>query len=460
MMMRSEKRKLWMLAATGAFCLAASTPSFAQEAGCGEGLVKRGAFAGDAVCVTVEARNAAAEQNENGGRTQSGADKCLPGFVWRMAGPQDHVCVSQLERDMAQHDNVIDGSTRSRQAGPPLPELEIPGARANVRVPPARPGCYRYERGDWRETPCMTDEFRERNFPPPTPQYSIKSYPNVFVTPRWFFTIPIVLASVDLSHLLDPAKGTVTDTTYGKDAFSIQVNSNFFTARNGNNAWVQFVLQSKAGVSVDALCVWNFDLTVFFADPSGKSGYTSTCVPIPKERTTFTAAHPEGRKTTFIGPGAQLLERTQVAGYLSEPPGEAPGLVAWAYVPWSSHAYSVSTKDTSGLAGKWFEVSGDIMGYAKGSRADFTDAEVRTVIKASACVDGGAYHACSQNISAPFSFSTSTAASVTSVTAETSNLKSNYGYAGMHTPAFSCLKESCWLDFSTGLFSFTLLNHP
>jgi hypothetical protein len=72
---------------------------------CKAGFVWRDAVAGDQVCVTSEARQAAADENAlapsrrspNGGPW--GPDTCLSGFVWREARPSDHACVPTASRD-------------------------------------------------------------------------------------------------------------------------------------------------------------------------------------------------------------------------------------------------------------------------------------------------------------------------------------------------------------------------
>src|SRR5262249_8168484 len=152
-----------------------------------------------------------------------------------------------------------------------------------------------------------------RNFPPPWPQNSIKSNPRFIFGPRAFvYTMPIRFGSLKISHLSDPAVATVTDSLAGKDAFSIQVNTNFFTAYNGNRGWVQFVVQSRPGVN-DILCVWQIDVTVFAAS-AGTGGFSRECVPVPKQRFVWGPGDtfPSGaRQTTFVGIGAEINETSE-----------------------------------------------------------------------------------------------------------------------------------------------------
>ena len=222
--------------------------AFAQTDACAEGYVWREAFPDDHVCVTKDTRDLVADENKNAeeNRKRGSGDQCEPGFVWRMASPQDHVCVTQAERDQAQQDNNLASTRTSAAANQQRPDRALEMQRS-VRTLPRKPGCFSYENGEWRETPCLSEEYIRRNFPPPTPQYSIKSNAHfIFRGPRAFlYTMPIRVGTVTLSHLSDPSVATLTDTLFGKDAFSIQVNTNFFPARNGNTGWVQFVLQSQ-----------------------------------------------------------------------------------------------------------------------------------------------------------------------------------------------------------------------
>lgn len=441
--------------AIGLASLAFSTKASAQT-DCANGYVPRNAFPGDAVCVTPETRDLVAQEHRNAQHLGRHGE-CEAGFVWRMAGPQDHVCVTQVERDQAQRDN---GLARGRTAGaarPAVPELRIPGARENVTSPPEKEGCYRYESGEWREIECLSEEFVRKNFPPPV-QNSIRSNPTLllsqFINVRFPYVSPIVLASVDLFHLSDPAEGIVKDSLAGDDAFSIQVNTNFFPGNNGNTDWVQFVLQSQPSAATDILCVWNVDVTVANATKN-VNGYSPTCVAVPKQRTVFGPDDPwptGGKKRTFLGPGATMAESSKVAGYVSTAGGGSQ-LVAWAYVPWApSSAYSVSARDQYGLRGRWTEVSGDIIGLGNGSRANFSRTKIRTVIRASSCNVGGASYPCPQTTSPQYNFANYAAPSVTAVTAEDNNLASTYDFTE-HEPTFSCVQGTCTLDYSTGPLS-------
>jgi hypothetical protein len=79
---------------------------------CIEGYVWREAGPSDHVCVRPEVRARVAQQNilaasrRNPQGGPFGPDTCLQGFVWREAFPGDHVCVSGQEREEVARDNA------------------------------------------------------------------------------------------------------------------------------------------------------------------------------------------------------------------------------------------------------------------------------------------------------------------------------------------------------------------
>ncbi len=78
---------------------------------CLPGFVWRGANAQDHVCVTPQARQQAADENAAAGVHQaasagSGPAPCAPGYVWRMANGQDHTCVTPRARAVIAADNA------------------------------------------------------------------------------------------------------------------------------------------------------------------------------------------------------------------------------------------------------------------------------------------------------------------------------------------------------------------
>lgn len=98
-------------------------PAFAAPAdACIPGYVWREAYPDDHVCVTPASRAQAAADNQlavarrepQGGAY--GPDTCKPGFVWREARPQDHVCVTPDVRAQTARDNSL---AHTRRVVPP-----------------------------------------------------------------------------------------------------------------------------------------------------------------------------------------------------------------------------------------------------------------------------------------------------------------------------------------------------
>jgi hypothetical protein len=89
-----------------------SHSSAARRDRCRPGYVWRLAVPSDHVCVTVEVQNQVAVDNQLApSRTKNsgpyGADTCVEGFVWREAVPGDHICVTVETRSRAANDNSL-----------------------------------------------------------------------------------------------------------------------------------------------------------------------------------------------------------------------------------------------------------------------------------------------------------------------------------------------------------------
>lgn len=57
-------------------------------------------------------------QNPEPAQPARTADECIPGFVWREAGPSDHVCVTPGTRTRTAQENSQADATRSPNGGP------------------------------------------------------------------------------------------------------------------------------------------------------------------------------------------------------------------------------------------------------------------------------------------------------------------------------------------------------
>jgi hypothetical protein len=95
------------------------------------------------VQITVLSLNAAANQATVRVRSEM-ADRCLQGFVWREAGPSDHVCVPPAERAETRAENAQADARRQPGGGPFGPDTCRQGfvwreafAGDHVCVPPA-----------------------------------------------------------------------------------------------------------------------------------------------------------------------------------------------------------------------------------------------------------------------------------------------------------------------------------
>jgi hypothetical protein len=77
---------------------------------CKQGYVWREAGPNDHVCVTPERRQETAYDNSQASLRRNpsgpyGPDTCVQGYVWREAVPDDHVCVTPATRQQAADDN-------------------------------------------------------------------------------------------------------------------------------------------------------------------------------------------------------------------------------------------------------------------------------------------------------------------------------------------------------------------
>jgi hypothetical protein len=90
----------------------------AQAQACKSGFVWRVARPNDLVCVTPESRSRVAEENRTAssrivpGGGASGPFTCLSGFVWREAFDGDQVCVTPEVRTLVQTENQQAASRR------------------------------------------------------------------------------------------------------------------------------------------------------------------------------------------------------------------------------------------------------------------------------------------------------------------------------------------------------------
>jgi hypothetical protein len=80
-------------------------PSVVNIVECPKDRVRRDAFQGDLVCVTRATREQIIVDNTAAPSRTRPNGNCLPGFVWREAGPADHACVPPDSRRRVRIDN-------------------------------------------------------------------------------------------------------------------------------------------------------------------------------------------------------------------------------------------------------------------------------------------------------------------------------------------------------------------
>jgi hypothetical protein len=58
---------------------------------------------------------------------RANSEKCIPGYVWREATPEDHVCVTVQTHQQTLQDNMLAGSRRDPKGGPYGPDTCLQG---------------------------------------------------------------------------------------------------------------------------------------------------------------------------------------------------------------------------------------------------------------------------------------------------------------------------------------------
>jgi hypothetical protein len=90
---------------------------------CNPGFVERLAGPGDNVCVTPESRERARQENATAASRRNpkgsyGPNTCLTGFVWREAFAGDVVCVTPEIRKLVKEENALHASRSTGQTPP------------------------------------------------------------------------------------------------------------------------------------------------------------------------------------------------------------------------------------------------------------------------------------------------------------------------------------------------------
>ncbi len=238
---------------------------------------------------------------------------------------------------------------------------------ATVPKPPPTVGCYTYSANaagarQWQTVPCLSPEEASR-----IPHLGTGGK---FGTPGLSGALGI--QSGNLSVQFAPGNWQVTDSGTGKTAFSVQMNTNGFSAVcqssnplppfavfkspciNGDTGWVQFTYQtSDWGRSADSICIWNVDIT--------KQYYT-----FPQTWLSCLAVGKAG----FWGINQALVLNgwVDVTHHV---------ITLTAILPWSGDWKAVVSPDWFSLCWNgsqqcsWTQVSGTIYGAGNGSTANF-----------------------------------------------------------------------------------------
>jgi len=212
--------------------------------------------------------------------------------------------------------------------------------------PPSKAGCYQFRTDAWRPVACASQRYIRRHFHHLQWQNGIASVPNgSSPAPSFLFgSIYFRFAKV----------GTEKDGVVGPNAYSIQ-NNVTFTGTNGDPDGIQFAEQVRPPGPV-GICIWQVDIK--------KQTYPTTCTTAPGD--VPLAAGDQPQVQGFVRPGHLLALE--------------------AYVPWSTKVeYAVVAHDKYGLAGRWKNISGSVLGWGNSSHASFSSAELETIVDVSSC---------------------------------------------------------------------------
>ena len=204
--------------------------------------------------------------------------------------------------------------------------------------PPPRPGCFRLRNGEWTSVPCMPPDKAKRVLP--RELYYLEAEPDVLGPPA---QLNWASASVTLSRF-----GGESDTKYGANSWSLQLNTNLFTGADGHQYVVQFILIALPGLPLTSI-VEEVDV--------GKQNYV------------FDSVSSEPGTSTVLATGDQLLVG---GGVHPSQTGMLEMLVVVVpAVGGATQAWATVAPDRHGLAQHWNSVEGDLLGAGSGSKAIF-----------------------------------------------------------------------------------------
>jgi len=225
-----------------------------------------------------------------------------------------------------------------------------------VPPPPETEGCYTSADGAWTSVACATEEYVNKHLPHPELEDGIFSQPVELppAAPSFVYgNLSLKMAKVGSEEnvYVNPKTKKVTHT---KNAWSIQNNA-IFTGTNKVLDGIQFAEQSGPKSPV-GICIWQVDIPA--------ETYPTTCT-----------------TTSPVSVPLAAGDTASITGYI-----RAGGKLALvATVPGKPKAYSVVAKDKYGLGGRWQNITGSLLGFAEGSQAKFSSAEIETFVVAETC---------------------------------------------------------------------------
>jgi hypothetical protein len=261
-------------------------------------------------------------------------------------------------------------------------------SKSKIPEPPGAVGCFTYIRGRWKRVACLTPEELRR-----VPRPNIGgAFGSLGIGSPLTSALSSAISGGFVS--VQGAASFPTDSKTGKNAFSVQLNTNGFNALcnssnplppgfaatflnsrlrspcvNKDTAALQFTYQTaKYGISHDLICIWNVDVTKqYYYSP----GTWQACTDVGKA-----GFWPASSVLTISGQvNATNHQITLIAG-----------------LPWSTEWQSVVTPDWFGLCWSrgalpgtqcpWRQISGTVYGLGNGSTANFpANSTVTTVLK-------------------------------------------------------------------------------
>jgi hypothetical protein len=273
---------------------------------------------------------------------------------------------------------------------PPKPSLEeilkeFKPAPFKLEAVPKEMGCHEVTAtGQLKTVDCLTPE-EIGKYPPPAPctgadgdaACGMQSVLSSADKKAKINIVPITEAYLGVTL---QEYSSSKDSVYGKGAYSLQLNSNWFQLAPGTTGWVQFVYQDF--LTSARFCVWN----VHWPTNSNPATYTPVCAgmkSIPLDaRLQFTVGG-------FVCAGSCTYFR----------PGGVNGpSVLWGWIHWEtldangnmcsgcdSGTVLATAPDTEGLANNWTQMSGSILGTSSSKISFSANAIVRNVLAGTAC---------------------------------------------------------------------------